>query len=285
MTIRITKKEFEQLRNFIEESCGITLGDEKAYLIENRLSNLAHEHECQTFGELYEKLCNASKLSTLFGSMVDAITTNETLWFRDNYPFEILTEHILPQLKEELISGRRSNIKIWSAACSTGQEPYSIGMTVLDYFDNDSDDDETQIDNIEITASDISPSALSRARGGVYNSTAISRGLSPEYLERFFDVENNNWIISDRVKSLITFNELNLKDASYGTCGPFDIIFLRNVIIYFSDAFKETLLNHIARLINHGGFMFLGAGETVSGYCNQFDILDHKGSLFYKVRH
>lgn len=284
MAIRVTRKEFDQLRDFIEKNCGITLGKEKAYLIENRLSNLANEQGCLTFGDLFDKLCNASRLGVLFGSMVDAITTNETLWFRDNYPFEILTEYLFPQMMDEINSGKRSDIEIWSAACSTGQEPYSIGMTVLDFFDNDTDDEETGIDNIKITASDISPSAISRAREGKYGSTAISRGLPPEYLERYFEEENNNWIISNKVKDLITFKELNLKDASYGTYGPFDIVFLRNVIIYFSDTFKETLLNRMAHLIKPGGFMFLGASETVSGYSNQFDILDYNGSLYYKVR-
>lgn len=285
MTMRVTKKEFNQLRGFIEESCGITLGDEKVYLIENRLSALASEHECRTFGDLYEKLRISSRLGALFSSMVDAITTNETLWFRDNHPYEILCELIFPQLKQEMVSGKRSNVKIWSAACSTGQEPYSIAMKALDFFNSARVDERELIKNIQIIASDISASALAIAQEGKYSSTAMGRGLRPEYLNRFFRKENNNWIISDSVKSMITFKRLNLKDAAYGTHGPFDIVFLRNVIIYFSDAFKETLFNRIARYMNYGGCMFLGAGETVSGYSNQFETLDYKGSLYYKVRH
>lgn len=284
MTIRISRKEFEQLSDFIEQSCGITLGSEKAYLIENRLSTLVLEQGCKTFGELYDKLKNVSRLSPLFASMLDAITTNETLWFRDHHPFSILTEYILPLFIKELNTGVRSDIRIWSAACSTGQEPYSIAMTILDYFDMHSSSKKAACNNISIMATDISTTALSTAIEGQYSSTAITRGLSSEYLNKYFIQEKDRWIIKDRVKNLVTFKKLNLKDASYGTFGPFDIVFLRNVIIYFSDDFKETLLNRIARLIKPEGCLFLGAGESVSGYSNRYDILRHKGSLFYRIK-
>ncbi len=282
MALKITQREFNQLRDFIEQNCGIMLGDEKAYLVETRLMSLARENKCSSFGELYEKLCSASKLSTIFGSMVDAITTNETLWFRDTHPYEIMIERMFSEYQKEIEEGRRSQIKIWSAACSTGQEPYSIAMKILDYIEQSKSD--TLLSNrVKIIATDISPSALLRAREGKYTSTAMGRGLPVNYLKKYFRKENNDWIISDQVKGLVEFRQLNLKDAAYGSFGPFDIVFLRNVIIYFSDVFKAALLDRITRYMSPEGYMFLGAGETVSGYGNRFEILNHKGSLFYRV--
>ncbi len=282
MTLHITNQEFTLLRNFIEEQCGITLGTEKIYLVESRLAKLVKKAGGSCFGDLYRQLKNSSQSRYLLGMMVDAITTNETLWFRDQYPYQILSDHILPQLKARIDGGRRRKMEIWSSACSTGQEPYSIAMKVLDFF-RYCDCEEACHQQVKILASDISQKSLSQARAGIYDRTAMSRGLSQEDRKRFFTEENGKWAIAEEVKRLVSFKEYNLKSLDYGM-GPFDIIFLRNVIIYFSDAFKKTLLNRISSLLSPGGYLFLGAGETIRDFTKAFDILSYRGAPYYRLK-
>ena len=283
MTLPITKQEFQLLRNFIEEQCGITLSEDKMYLVENRLSGLVKEAGCNCFGDLYKKLKNSPESKLLLGAMVDAITTNETLWFRDQYPYQILSEHILPKLHEEIVQQKRSRIEIWSCACSTGQEPYSIAMKILDFYKGLNLEKEYHT-RINILASDISQKSLKMAKDGKYDSMAMKRGLSSDDTQRFFVQQNKEWIISDDVKTLITFKECNLKNLRHEIIGPFDIIFLRNVIIYFSDSFKKTLFDHIARLLSPDGYLILGAGETVTGYTEAFEILEHMRAPYYRLK-
>lgn len=283
MALRITKQEFILLRDLIEKQCGITLGDGKVYLVESRLSNLVKEIGGKCFGDLYQKLTNSSQSKYLLGAMVDAITTNETLWFRDQYPYKILSEKILPQLKDEIVQGKRSRIEIWSCACSTGQEPYSIAMSALDFYKHINHEEDCYR-QVNILASDISQKALFKAKTGEYETTAMDRGLSPEQTGRFFKKGNKDWIIADNIKKLVTFKEVNLKYLNPGLGGPFDIIFLRNVIIYFSDSFKKTLFDHITRLLSPKGYLFLGAGETVSGYTEAFEVIPYKGAIYYRLK-
>ncbi|MCP4690551.1 MAG: hypothetical protein GY859_21030, partial [Desulfobacterales bacterium] len=156
MKLRVTPREFALLRDYIQDLCGILLQDEKAYLIENRLSGLAEKLGCRTFGELYLKVKNSPRGQDLQNQVVVAITTNETLWFRDGRPFRIMAERILPMLYGRIESGERAGINIWSAACSTGQEPYSIAMTVLDYLAS-AGSPPADLERVSILATDISP--------------------------------------------------------------------------------------------------------------------------------
>ena len=283
MTLRVTNQEFYLLRDFIIKKCGINLGEDKSYLIENRLSDLTQDAGCKTFGELYLKLKTASPKGILIGSVIDAITTNETLWFRDISPYQIFSDRILPALDKEINEGKRYSINIWSAACSTGQEPYSIAMKSLDYYRNTSL--ETQcFQKVRILASDVSISALSQARAGHYSNIAIKRGLPSEYLDHYFKETEKGWAITNKVKRLISFKELNLMDTDYGTLGLFDIIFLRNIIIYFSDTFKKTLLNKIANFLSPGGYLILGSSESLNGYSDDFDMINDQNVIFYKLK-
>ena len=283
MILRVTNQEFVLLRKYFEDECGITFGDNKSYLIEKRLSDVAVKSGFKCFGDLYLKLIKSSDKGNLYNLVVDAITTNETLWFRDQYPYKILEDLALPELNESINNGKKSKITIWSAACSTGQEPYSIAMKVLDYFKKLGNEEECY-KRVNVLASDISNSAVSQASIGKYDNTAIKRGLTSDFLEIYFKKENNEWIISDKVKNLITFRQFNLKEPYLRAFGPFEIIFLRNVIIYFTDSFKTNLFDRIARLMSPGGYMFLGSGETVSGYSNHFEILKYQGAVYYRLK-
>lgn len=283
MKLQVTDQEFLLLREFIKEECGILLGNDKAYLIESRLSDLAKDSGCKTFGDYYLKLKHSSRSGVLRGQMVDAISTNETLWFRDQHPFEVLQECLLPQFHQEKIAGKRSGIDIWSAACSTGQEPYSIAMTILD-FRPAKGPEGAYLEHTKIFASDISTTILAAAESGKYDSLAVKRGLGSRHLQRYFKENNNQWIVCDKVKEMVAFSQLNLKDPVYGIIGPFDVIFLRNVIIYFDDEFKKILFDRLARLLSPGGYMFLGTGETVNNYTDRFEILEHKKAMYYRVK-
>ncbi len=288
MPFRVCHNEFRLLRDFVEQESGVCLGDDKTYLIENRLSKLVAENGCKTFGEFYLKLTASPLYDKLRASVIDAITTHETLWFRDRLPFKMLEEKILPEFHREIRAGKRGSINLWSAACATGQEPYSIAMTVLDFYLKNGYTETACCREIQILGTDISGKTLSLAAAGKYDDNAVARGLPPLYLNRYFSKTGqktgNEWILDDRIKNMVTFRLFNLKDPVAGIIGPFDIIFLRNVIIYFSEAFKKTLLNRIARILNPGGYLFVGAGETVGGYSDAFSLMEQEGTVFYRLK-
>ena len=283
-TLSIKHQEFVTLRDFIKDQWGILLGDDKAYLIENRLSDIVLGSGCKNYGEFYLKLKYSPQSGALHGQVVDAISTHETLWFRDQHPFRIIEEYVLPQIYEEIRAGKRKGMDIWSAACSTGQEPYSIAMTALDFYKAMGRRDACR-DQVKILASDISAATVSRAMAARYDTAAMRRGLDERRLENYFKKEgNNHWAVNEKVKELVSFREFNLMYPVQGVLGPFDVIFLRNVIIYFSDEFKQILFDRISRLLNPGGYLFLGTGETVKGYTNAFEVLEHNGAGFYQVK-
>ncbi|MBN1848811.1 MAG: protein-glutamate O-methyltransferase CheR [Deltaproteobacteria bacterium] len=283
MALPITKQEFILLRDLIERQFGITLRDDKAYLVESRLSNLVKEINGKCYGDLYRRITNGPDSKYWLGAVVDAITTNETLWFRDQYPFKTLEKQILPLFKEEITQGKRSRIQIWSSACSTGQEPYSIAMCVIEFYKSIHRENDCY-QEVNVLASDISQKALSKAKTGEYDATSMDRGLSPEHTQRFFTKKAKEWMVAENIKKLVTFKEVNLKTLGSNLGGPFDIIFLRNVIIYFSDPFKKTLFDHMSRLLSPKGYLFLGSGETVSGYTEAFEIIHDQGAIYYRLK-
>ena len=280
--MNITKKEFQMLRGLIEQQTGILLDDTKTYLIENRLSKLAVEANCKSFGELYIKLKNDPRAFEIKEKMVEAITTNETLWFRDKYPFCALTNIILPELLEKKEKGLISEIKIWSAGCSSGQEPYSIAITVFDFLKNNRHI-ESKNNFISILATDISDSNLNNAINGEYDEIAVQRGLLHEQLSKYFIKKNRKWKIDEKLKKLISFKKFNLKESSL-RLGCFDIIFLRNVMIYFSVPFKINLLKRISKLLSKNGYLILGTGETVQGLSDDFEIIKYQGGIIYRLK-
>lgn len=277
--LKISKEEFRLLRDFIQESCGILLGDEKDYLIESRLSDLVIRSGCQSFRDFYFKVKNEPH-SGLRDKIVDAMTTNETLWFRDKHPFRILNNKILQEYAEQVKRGKRNKIRIWSAGCSTGQEPYSTAMTILEFC-------RKQItlkqEMFEILATDISSSALFLAINGKYDAVTISRGLPPETCATYFKSNGLVYSIKDTVKKMVTLKKFNLQE-DFNRLGHFDVIMCRYVAIYFSDEFKRKLFSKIAHLLNPGGYLFLGASESIRNYCSSFEMLEHNGGLYYLVR-
>jgi chemotaxis protein methyltransferase CheR len=280
MTLSISQLEFILLRDLIHEQCGVLLNDSKTYLVEARLAPLVKESGCTTFGEFYVKAKSPAAGRRLLRLMVDAITTNETYWFRDQYPYQILRQKILPELDKRMKEAKRSRINIWSAACSSGQEPYSIAMTILEFYRNSSRDAACH-NWVRILATDISGSTLTSAVEGTYDKVSINRGLEPMYLDRYFHGNGNTWTVDDRVRKMVTFQPHDLRNPMPRS-ESFDVIFLRNVMIYFDDALKRKLFQMMANVLAPNGYLFLGTGETVNGYTTGFEILEWQKAAFYR---
>lgn len=273
----ITTVEFKLLRDFIEEHCGISLGEEKAYLVETRLAGLMVQYGCPDFGSFY-RLAKNDPSPALREKVIDAMTTNETLWFRDAHPFVILREKLLPPLAAEILQGSRFRIRIWSAACSTGQEPYSIAMAIHEFCRTTPGITPA---HFEILATDISPSALMLAKAGRYDENALRRGLPDNLRASYFLPDGQVWSVKQDLRNLVTFRKFNLQDP-LDPLGRFDIVFCRYVTIYFAEEFKRRIFEGLARLLAPEGHLFVSAVESLRGIADQFLPLTHAGGLYYQ---
>lgn len=272
----LSKILYEDFRRFLEDACGIVLGENKHYLVTSRLNRLTQEFSFKTLSDLLTAL-KTDKDKKLKERVVDAMTTNETSWFRDIYPYELLADSILP----EFIAKKPGVLRIWSAACSTGQEPYSISMTINE-FQSARPGQLTM--PIEIISTDISTTVLNQARKGVYDELSVARGLSAERRKRFFTLTSNkHWEINPKVRSIVKFTEINLLQ-SYALLGKFDIVFCRNVLIYFSSELKGSILERMAQTLNPGGILVLGGSETPNGYTRSFEMARYPKGVAYRVK-
>ncbi len=275
----LSKQEFEQLRDFVKKECGIAVGDEKSYLIETRLSTLVVESGCDSFGAFYEKVRGDAR-SGLRDKIIDAMTTNETLWFRDSGPWAILRKALLPHFCDQLQSGERKKIRIWSAASSTGQEPYSLALSILEHI-KDSAPPGVKEEMFEIVGTDLSPSALFVAISGRYDGLSISRGLEPEMRDRYFEKAGRVYSLNDRVKSRVTFKQFNLID-SFAPVGKFDLVLCRNVLIYFSPELKRDIVGRIGDVLLDEASFIVGASESLQGCLAKFKMKQCDGQFYYQ---
>lgn len=274
--ITISQEEYDAFKLFLERACGIVLGDNKHYLLTSRLNRIMLDQEIDSFRNLMGRMDRDSRLRE---RILDAMTTNETSWFRDRHPYDILKDHIIPEL-----TGQRTNpIRIWSAACSTGQEPYSISMTIQEV--QQQRPGALLGTSVEIVATDISPTVLAEARAGVFDSLAIGRGLSPERRDRFFlpRKDGKSWELRPEIKQRVRFRDLNLMN-SYGSLGKFDVVYCRNVLIYFSADLKRDILKRIAGVLKPRGYLFLGGSESIANYSDDFDVVRVGGGVIYRLR-
>jgi chemotaxis protein methyltransferase CheR len=271
----ITPQEYDAFKKFLQDACGILLGENKQYLVKSRLRRILEDNQMTGLGALLEHLKRPGR-SPLREVVVDAMTTNETLWFRDNHPFRILSDKLLPELAER---SQSQPIRFWSAACSTGQEPYSIAMAVDEY--RRLKPGKLKAD-VKITATDISKSVLDVARRGEYEMLAIGRGLSPERQKTFFTQSTNaGWQIRPQLKTMVEFKELNLLERY--TLGKFDVVFCRNVLIYFSGDLKKDILTRMHATLNPGGYLILGASESLNGLPHLYEMVQcHPGIIYRK---
>lgn len=259
----------------MQEAAGILLGDNKQYLVTSRLSKLMAHHDICNLGELVSRIQQYSQ-RPLREAVIDAMTTNETLWFRDAHPFNIFKAQLLPELQKS----RSGSIRIWSAACSSGQEPFSLSMLVDEYRSANMGILRVPV---EIVATDLSREMLEVCKSGEYDSLSLGRGLSEERKRRFFDpMSGGAWRVKPAVTQRVRFQYLNLKDP-YVSLGKFDIVFCRNVLIYFSAELKFDILRRIHATLRPGGYLILGASEGLSGLSDRFEMVQCSPGIIYRA--
>lgn len=251
----MTPQDFDYLRKFLRDRSGLFLAIEKQYLAESRLLPLARRNGMSTLDELIERLRNRTP-TPLATQVIEAMTTNETFFFRDKIPFDHFRDTIMPGLSAA--RAREKRIRIWCTAASTGQEPYSLAMVLK------SMGSAIAAYRIDIVATDLSSDVLEKAKAGIYSQFEVQRGLPVQTLVKFFDQVGENWQLAPELRSMMQFRPLNLLN-DFSALGTFDVVFCRNVLIYFDQENKIALLNRIARQMPGDGFLVLGAAETVIG--------------------
>lgn len=278
--LKINRQEIDLFSKYIHSISGIKIDASKAYLLETRLIKLIEAYSCKSFDELHQKAVTDSS-KVLETKIIDAITTNETLFFRDGSPFELLRHKILPELLD-----RRSNsngllqpksIRIWSAACSTGQEVYSVAIILKELLGD------VGKFGIQLLGTDLSDAAIKQASYGMYNKFEIERGLPRDRLQRFFSPNGANWKIKDEIRAIASFKKMNLL-MPFQSMGKFDIIFCRNVAIYFTLEDRIKLFKKIADCLEPDGFLIIGSTESLTGVCPQFLPKRHLKSIFYQLK-
>ncbi|MFC3679117.1 CheR family methyltransferase [Bacterioplanoides pacificum] len=273
MTLTISPDEYNRFRQMLETSSGIMLGEGKEYLVTSRLRRLLERESLTSVAELLKVMTTNRSLQE---AVVDAMTTNETLWFRDDHPYRIFREKLLPEMAKT-----RRPVKIWSAACSTGQEPYSLSIEIEEYKRKNPG---VLVAGERIVATDISASALAAAKEGRYQQLAIRRGMSDQYLKSYFSqLPDESWAINSQVKSRVDFRAQNLQQ-SYSLLGKFDIIFCRNVLIYFSADLKTDILKRMHASLNPGGYLMLGASEAMNNLQDYYEMVQCHPGIIYRAK-
>lgn len=270
----LTADEIDRVCRLVDEIAGIQWDKSKAYLIESRLPSLLADFGCASFGDLVTQV-REGKNPALRTAFIDAITTRETLFFRDEGPFDALKHKALPEIidaKQGTPFAKR--IRIWSAACSSGQEPYSIGIVLCDLFDD------IESWDVEILATDLSPAALESASKGLYSDFEMSRGVPHTIRNRFFEKQPTGWRICEKVRRLVRFEPRNLLEP-FQSMGPFDAVFCRNVAIYFDEKTRRDLFERLAGVLSTHGALFVGSSENLSSYGERWKPLHHCRGVFY----
>jgi chemotaxis protein methyltransferase CheR len=271
-------QEFNLFAQFLQDACGISLGPNKQYLVSTRINRILSDNRIDSLTELLVRLGESSN-SGLRKQIIDAMTTNETYWFRDAYPFEYLKDTLIPQLIAEKRNNRE--FRIWSAACSTGQEPYSLSMAIEEYKQKNFGYFPLPI---KILATDLSGTALDAAEKGVYDKLSMARGLTSERMDRFFRPHTDStWRVKDEVKQRVEFRSLNLLE-SFHLLGKFDIIFCRNVLIYFGADLKRDILTRLHRALNPQGLLCLGSSEGLSNIPAMFEMVQCNPGIMYRAK-
>ncbi|MFT6899894.1 MAG: chemotaxis protein methyltransferase CheR [Colwellia sp.] len=272
---QLDDSSYHQFRVFLEKQCGIVLGENKQYLVKSRLAPLMAKFDVATLGDLVTRTLSPLERQ-LRAAVIDAMTTNETLWFRDEYPFELLKKRLLPEFKNQ-----RTPLKIWSAASSSGQEPYSIAMAVQEFKQSNPG---AFSGGVQIIGTDISNTMLEHCKYGHYDSLALSRGLSAERKRIFFeDGDKGMSKVKDSIKKMVSFRQLNLLN-SYSLMGKFDIVFCRNVLIYFAPEIKKQIIAQFEGVLNPKKYLFLGASESLTGLNQNFDMVRCNPGIIYQKK-
>ena len=265
----MTPLDYDYLRKLLKERSGLVLSADKQYLVESRLTPLARKAGVASLGELVQKLRGADE--RLVVGVVEAMTTNESFFFRDKIPFDHFRDAIIPSLTAARARERR--LRIWCAAASTGQEPYSLAMMLKEM--------KAKIAGwrIDILGTDLSAEVLEKAKAGIYSQFEVQRGLPITMLVKYFTQTGDTWQIAPEIRAMVQYRTFNLL-GDFASLGGFDVVFCRNVLIYFDQETKIGVLNRIARSLTPDGYLVLGAAETVVGLTDAFKPVADKRSLY-----
>jgi len=265
----VTPQDYEYLRRLLKDHSGLDLSADKQYLIESRLLPLLREFDVPGISELVRKMKAGSP--SLIAQVVEAMTTNETFFFRDKVPFDNFRDVIMPEVLKA--RGARKSIRIWCAAGSTGQEPYSLALCLKEMSAS------LAGWRVEIIATDLSREVLEKSKAGIYNQFEVQRGLPAQLLVKYFKQIGELWQISPEIRAMVQHRQLNLLH-DFSQLGVFDVIFCRNVLIYFDQDTKINTFGRLADAMESGGFLVLGAAETVVGLTNAFKPFPNKRGLY-----
>ncbi len=270
----ISTSDFEYISKMVQDLSAIVLESGKEYLVESRILPLAKREGFESIEALVKGLRSGPK-NGLQTKVVDAMTTNETSFFRDIHPFETLKKHIIPDLVEKRKATKELNI--WSGASSSGQEPYTFAMILRDNFP------ELRTWKINYISSDISHEMLERCKKGVYSQLEINRGLPATLMVKYFERHGTEWQAKEELRNMIDFRYLNLCER-WPALPKMDLVLLRNVLIYFDVEMKKSILKKIQDLLKPDGYLFLGAAETTMNLNESFERMDYKQSGCYRIR-
>jgi chemotaxis protein methyltransferase CheR len=262
--------DFEFVRKLVHDESSIALEEGKEYLVEARLGPLARQEGVATVSSLIGLI--RAGASHLTGAVVEAMTTNETSFFRDVHPFDALRTDVIPRV---LHANGGSSLAMWSAATATGQEAYSMALVVREHF--------PQIPKVTILGTDVSQGVLDRARTGRFTQMEVNRGLPASLLVRYFSQDGLEWRLDESVRRMVTFRQVNIAQSLAGV-PSMDVVFLRNVLIYFDPETKRSVLGEVARILRPGGFLFLGGPETTYGIDPSYERVEVGRSVCYRLR-
>lgn len=263
-------KDFEKISEIIKQNCGISLGSEKVYLLESKISLLNQKFGFNSFQKVVDRIRLYDPV--LLGELIEELTINETSFFRDAKPFTELINTIIPAILKDT---NKKKIDVWCAASSSGQEPYSLAITLLE-------SKFAEHHKFSITATDISSRILERAKNGLYTSFEISRGLSKNQLNKYFKKNGDFWQISNEIRDMVNFKIINLVE-SFAELDYYDIIYCRNVLIYFDPETKTRVIRNMARKLNTPGFLVLGSTETLVGIDVKLKMFDKLTSVYCNI--
>jgi chemotaxis protein methyltransferase CheR len=271
----VASEQFHYVRRLVRERSAIVLAEDKAYLVESRLAPIARSLGLADASGVVNEL-RTSQDKKLEQQVVEALTTNETSWFRDKRPFEALRHHIIPEVLQR--NSQTRTLRIWSAACSSGQELYSVAMLLDEAF--------PQLHHgwrVELIGSDINSEMVRRATAGLFFPIDMNRGLPASLMVRHFTQEGACWRVNAALRERAQFLEVNLVQP-WPALPTFDIVLLRNVLIYFEPGTKGQVLSRVARQMAPRGCLLLGAAETTTGLCEDFEVATADGAAFYRLK-
>ena len=262
------------VRDLVRERSAIVLDEDKEYLLESRLAPVVRREKLGSLGDLVGRL-RSEPFGALHASVVEAMTTNETSFFRDSHPFEALERHVLPDLLRRRAAERR--LRVWCAACSSGQEPYSVAILLRDRF--------PELDgwDVRVLGTDLSAEMVGRAQDGAYTALEVKRGLPAPHLTAYFDRSGPMWRVREPVRQATEFRTMNLIEP-WPRLDRMDVVFMRNVLIYFDAETKRDLLARVRRVLRPDGALFLGASETTLNLDPAYERAAHGRGAYYRLR-